>query len=122
MKKLCLIPLLVATGALAAPPGPGVLLENPRTRDEPVAPVSTPARPDTPASREDKTMQLPPVMVIGSSRYANRIVEPVRVKDAPFTLVDGGYYWKGSGHRVVAELKLQYHPGLQGFDLASLGW
>jgi hypothetical protein len=118
MKMLHLIPLLVATAALAAPTAPGVLPDNP-------TPSSTDRTPPPAVSVrpvEDPALLLPPVLVIGSAQFANRQVQPVAVKDQPFTLLDGGYYWKHAHPRVVFELKLQYHPGLPGYDLASVAW
>ncbi len=118
MKMLHLIPLLVATAALAAPTTPGALPDKPaRASAEQTPPSATAVR-----SAENPALLLPPVLVIGSAQFANRPVAPVVVKDLPFTMLDGGYYWKHSHPRVVFELKLQYHPDLQGYDLASVAW
>lgn len=118
MKMLQLIPLLVATGALAATSAPGTLPVKPTL----AADEQRPAVPALVRPAEDPALLLPPVLVIGSAQFANRPVEPVVVKDRPFTPIDGGYYWKHTHPRVVFELKVQYHPGLQGYDLASAAW
>lgn len=118
MKSLHLITLLVATAAWAAPDSSGPTAVGRETPASPPAPVvAAPA-----GSAGDPALLLPPVLVVGSSRYANQRVQPTEVKDRPFTVLEGGYYWKRSRPRAVLELKVQYHPGLQGFDLASLSW